>query len=124
MIWRFIPLILAGVALNAAAQLLLRQGMLTIGTFSLDGATLWALLPRVALSPWILAGLTSYVLSVGLWLVVLSRVEVSVAYPMVSLGYVITVLLARVLFNEAVSPQRLLGVLVIMVGVWLVARSG
>ncbi|MBA3534578.1 MAG: EamA family transporter [Ardenticatenales bacterium] len=121
---RFIPLILSGVALNAAAQLLLRQGMLTVGTFSLDGGSLWQVLPRIALNPWVIAGLASYVMSVGLWLIVLSRVEVSVAYPMVSLGYVITVLLARVLFNEAVSWQRLLGVFIIICGVWLVARSG
>jgi multidrug transporter EmrE-like cation transporter len=123
MMLRVIPLILSGVALNAAAQLLLRQGMLTVGTFSLDGGALLQVLPRIALNPWVIAGLASYVLSVGLWLVVLSRVEVSVAYPMVSLGYVITVLLARFLFNEDVTLQRLLGVLVIIFGVWLVARS-
>jgi multidrug transporter EmrE-like cation transporter len=123
MILRFIPLILAGVALNAAAQLLLRQGMLTVGSFALNGGALWQVLPRVALNPWVIAGLASYVLSVGLWLIVLSRVEVSVAYPMVSLGYVLTVLLARFLFNEDVSLQRLLGVFVIICGVWLVARS-
>lgn len=123
MILRYLPLILAGVALNAAAQLLLRRGMLLVGTFALDGGAIWSVLPRIILNPWVVAGLASYVLSVGLWLVVLSRVEVSIAYPMVSLGYVVTVLLARVLFNEAVGPQRLLGVGVIMFGVWLVATS-
>lgn len=120
---RYLPLIFTGVALNAAAQLFLRQGMLTIGSFGLGGRDLLAVLPRIALNPWVLAGLASYVVSVGLWLIVLSRVEVSVAYPMVSVGYILTLILARLFFHEAVTPMRAVGVLVIMVGVFLVARS-
>jgi len=117
------PLILAGVLLNAAAQLLLKQGMIQVGQFELGMANLLAIGPRVAVNPFVLLGLASYVISVGAWLVVLSRVDVSVAYPMVSLGYVVTVILGRVLFNEAVTAQRVLGVLVICAGVFLVARS-
>ncbi len=120
---RYMPLILAGVLLNAAAQLLLKQGMIQIGQFELEMANLLAIGPRVAVNPFVLLGLASYVISVGAWLVVLSRVDVSVAYPMVSVGYVVTVILGRVLFNEAVTAQRVLGVLVICVGVFLVARS-
>ncbi|NOZ06409.1 MAG: EamA family transporter [Chloroflexi bacterium] len=120
---RYIPLILAGVLLNAAAQLLLKQGMIQVGQFELGMANLLEIGPRVAVNPFVLLGLASYVISVGAWLVVLSRVDVSVAYPMVSLGYIVTVILGRVLFNEAVTAQRVLGVLVICVGVFLVARS-
>lgn len=119
----YLPLIFSGVALNAAAQLFLRQGMRTLGTFEVDANGLLAVLPKVALSPWVLAGLACYVLSVGLWLVVLSRVEVSYAYPMVSVGYILTVILARIFFQEAITPVRVAGVLVIMLGVFLVARS-
>jgi len=63
------------------------------------------------------------VVSVGAWLVVLSRVDVSIAYPMVSLGYIITVILGKVLFNETVTAQRMLGVAIICLGVLIVARS-
>ncbi|HBY97276.1 MAG: EamA family transporter [Ardenticatenaceae bacterium] len=119
----YLPLIFSGVALNAAAQLFLRQGMRALGTFEIDPANLVVMLPQVALNPWVLAGLACYVLSVGLWLVVLSRVEVSYAYPMVSIGYILTLVLARIFFQEAVTPVRVAGVVVIMLGVFLVARS-
>jgi multidrug transporter EmrE-like cation transporter len=57
------------------------------------------------------------VLSVVLWIIALSRVDVSVAYPMLSLGYVVTAIGAWYLFGEALSLQRLLAIFVILVGV-------
>jgi drug/metabolite transporter (DMT)-like permease len=122
-VMHYMPLVLTGVALNAAAQLLLKQGMIQVGEFSIGLAGLLDVGPRVVLNPYVLLGLGSYVISVGAWLVVLSRVDVSVAYPMVSLGYIITVILGKFLFNEAVTLQRLLGVLIICAGVVIVARS-
>ncbi|MDQ2737016.1 MAG: SMR family transporter [Pseudomonadota bacterium] len=74
--------------------------------------------------PAILGGLTCYVVSVVVWIVALSRIDVSIAYPMLSLGYVLNALLASWLFGEAVSLQRWLGIGVILLGVALVARSG
>jgi multidrug transporter EmrE-like cation transporter len=117
------PLIVSGVALNAAAQILLKMGMIQVGAFALDITGVLAAAGRVATSPFILAGLASYVISVAIWLVVLSRVDVSVAYPMVSLGYVFTVVIARFVFQEPVTPLRLLGVLVVCTGIILIARS-
>jgi multidrug transporter EmrE-like cation transporter len=58
------------------------------------------------------------------WIVALSRVDVSVAYPMLSIGYVVNALLAMWLFGEAVSLQRWIGIGVILIGVTIVARSG
>ncbi len=122
-VMRTMPLILTGVALNAAAQILLKQGMVQVGEFGLGLSSLLQIGPRVAMNPFVLAGLASYVVSVGAWLVVLSRVDVSIAYPMVSLGYIITVILGKVLFNETVTAQRMLGVAIICLGVLIVARS-
>jgi multidrug transporter EmrE-like cation transporter len=68
----------------------------------------------------IIGGLTCYVLSVVLWIIALSRVDVSIAYPMLSLGYVVTAIGAWYLFGEALSFQRLFAV--ILVGVALLAR--
>ncbi|HEV7431960.1 MAG TPA: SMR family transporter, partial [Steroidobacteraceae bacterium] len=71
----------------------------------------------------ILAGLTCYVLSVVVWILALARVEVSVAYPMLSIGYVVNALAAWWLFGENLSGARLAGIGVILLGVWLVART-
>ena len=90
--------LLTGVLLNAGAQLLLKAGVKPLGALSVDASTLLATGARV-LTQWpILAGLACYVISVGVWLVALSRVEVSLAYPMLSLGYVVNAVAAYWLF--------------------------
>jgi multidrug transporter EmrE-like cation transporter len=63
------------------------------------------------------------VISVVVWILALSRVEVSIAYPMLSIGYVVNAGLAWWLFGEAVTPMRLVGIGIIMLGVLLVAKS-
>lgn len=115
--------IVTGVLLNAAAQLLLKAGVNPLGALTVTWANALPTALRV-LSQWpILAGLACYVLSVGVWIVGLSRVEVSVAYPMLSLGYVVNALAAWWLFGEALGPARLAGMLLILAGVFVVARS-
>ena len=115
--------IVTGVLLNAAAQLLLKAGVSPLGALTVNWANALPTALRV-LSQWpILAGLACYVLSVGVWIVGLSRVEVSVAYPMLSLGYVVNALAAWWLFGEALGPARLAGMLLILAGVFVVARS-
>ena len=116
-------LVMTGVLLNAAAQLLLKAGTNSVGTFafSLDNA-----LPvgwKLATEPHILGGLACYVISVVVWIMALSRVEVSIAYPMLSVGYVVNAIAAWYLFGEAVSLTRLAGIGIIILGVYVVARS-
>jgi len=116
-------LIVFGVLLNAAAQLLLKIGVTPLGPLSVSLADAMPTTLRV-LSQWpVLGGLVCYVVSVGVWVVALSRVDVSVAYPMLSLGYVVNALAAWWLLGEQVGPARAAGVLLILGGVWLVARS-
>ncbi|ALL65076.1 Permease of the drug/metabolite transporter (DMT) superfamily [Paraburkholderia caribensis MBA4] len=115
--------ILAGVALNATAQLLLKAGTNAIGHFDFTMANVIPIGWRIATQPPIVGGLACYVLSVVVWIVGLSRVDVSIAYPMLSLGYVVNAFAAWYLFGEALSAQRLIGIGVILVGVVLVARS-
>ena len=118
--------VLSGVLLNAVAQLLLKAGASSAGPIQVSEAG--PALARSALSlaqhPAILGGLGCYAVSVVVWIVALSRVDVSIAYPMLSIGYVINALLAGWLFGEDVNAQRWLGIGVIVVGVVLVARSG
>jgi multidrug transporter EmrE-like cation transporter len=105
-------LLLFGVLLNAGAQLLLKAGTNAV-----------PLGLRLAIEPHILGGLACYVVSVVVWVIALSRVPVSIAYPMLSIGYVVNAIAAYYLLGETVSPMRIAGIGVIIVGVFLVARS-
>lgn len=116
-------LILFGVLLNAAAQLLLKAGTNSIGTFSFTRENLWPVAWKLATEYHILGGLSCYVVSVVVWIMALSRVEVSVAYPMLSIGYVVNAFAAWYLFGEVLSVSRLVGIGVIILGVYIVARS-
>jgi multidrug transporter EmrE-like cation transporter len=116
-------LVLAGVLLNAAAQLLLKAGTNAVGPFEFVSANALPVGAKLALEPHILGGIACYVVSVAVWILALSRVEVSIAYPMLSIGYVVNAIAAYYLFGEAVSPLRLLGIGVIVLGVFIVARS-
>ena len=116
-------LVLFGVLLNAAAQLLLKAGTNSIGHFEFSSANLVPIGWKVATQPYILGGLMCYAISVVVWIMALSRVEVSIAYPMLSIGYVVNAIAAYVLFGEAVGIQRLVGIGIIVIGVYVVARS-
>lgn len=120
---RYLPLILAGVLLNAAAQLALKQGMRSVGHFAFRLENAPRVILAVAGEPFILSGLICYIISVIIWLLVLSRVSVSYAYPLLSVGYVVTALADRFFFHETISLTRWAGIAVICLGVWLVSRS-
>jgi multidrug transporter EmrE-like cation transporter len=116
-------LILTGVMLNAAAQLLLKAGVQTTGQIGLGAAQLWGSLRALAFEPYILSGLACYAVSVVVWVLALSRVPVSVAYPLLSMGYIVTAIAAWQLFGEQLGTTRVVGIAVIIVGVVLVTRS-
>jgi len=116
-------LILSGVLLNAAAQLLLKAGTNALGTLNFERSAIITTLLRTGFEPHIIGGLTCYVFSVAIWIVALSKVPVSVAYPMLSIGYVVNAAAAWYLFGEIMSLQKLLGITIIIIGVYLVARS-
>ncbi len=116
-------LLLSGVTLNAAAQLLLKAGTRHIGEFAFSMENVVPIGWRLATEPHILGGLACYAISVVAWIMVLSRVEVSLAYPMVSFGYIVTALASWWLFGETLSVERIAGIFVIMFGVFLITRS-
>lgn len=117
------PIILLGVFLNAGAQFLLKTGMNRIGYFDFSWANLLPIGFQVAINPYIIMGLACYLISVVVWLIALSRVDVSIAYPMISIGYVVNALAAYYFLGEHVSFMRMSGILVILIGVYLVAKS-
>jgi multidrug transporter EmrE-like cation transporter len=115
--------LMSGVMLNAVAQLALKAATNRLGTVSLALATLFSTGLRLAGQPFIWLGLCCYGISVAAWIAALSRVEVSLAYPFLSLGYVVNAIAAWYLFGEALNAQRIAAIVVIIVGVWLLARS-
>lgn len=116
-------LVMCGVLLNAVAQLLLKAGTNAVGAFEFTAANVLPIGWKLATQPFIAGGLGCYVISVGVWIMALSRVEVSIAYPMLSVGYVLNAAAAWYLFGEAVTPARMVGIGVIILGVFIVARS-
>jgi len=121
---QYLPLILLGVLLNACAQVVLKQGMNVIGPFAFSFQNVVPIGLKVALNPYVAAGIACYVVSVVVWLLVLSRVEVSYAYPLLSVGYIVAAFAGRLFFAENLSPTRWAGILVICFGVYLVTRTG
>jgi len=115
--------ILTGVFLNAVAQLLLKAGTNAVGHFQFSAANILPVGMKLAFEPHILGGIACYVVSLVVWVLGLSRVDVSIAYPMLSIGYVLNALAAWYLFGESMSAQKLVGIGFIIAGVFLVARS-
>ena len=116
-----IILILLSVLLNCAAQLLIRKGMLVEGEVGMQN--MLSHVGSMITNLWLWAAMLCYALSILLWMSVLSKVEVSYAYPFLSVGYVVSAVAGYALFNENLSPVRIAGIIVICVGVILISRS-
>ena len=116
--------IITGVILNAAAQLLLKAGTNALGGAIHLTRDNWFMTGLKVATQWpIVLGLVCYGVSLVVWILGLSRTDVTVAYPMLSLGYVIGAVGAWMFLGEVISPQRMLAIGVIMLGVVLLARS-
>jgi len=123
MTWSAFAFLMTGVLLNAGAQLMLKAGTNALGVITLTRDNWWDMLWKMGTQGHFVAGVACYMVSLLVWIMGLSRVPVSVAYPMLSLGYVINAVAANYLFGEAVTVARWLGIGFIILGVWLVARS-
>ena len=119
---RFIPLILLTVLTNAAAQIMLKKGMLELGPLSLDEGIV-ATVIRVIFNPWVFFGLSVFVISMASHLIVLSKVELSFAYPFLSLAYVVVAAYAYYVFKEDVNALRVAGIGLICFGTILISQS-
>ena len=115
-----LALTLISIVLGALGQVLLKIGSSCIEWNGLN--LLSSLLVLIRNLP-IVAGIGLYGLSSILWIKVLSKVELSYAYPMISIGYVLILILSHFLFQENISFYRGLGVIFIILGVMIVAKS-
>ena len=115
---------LVAIPLLVGGQALLKVGLNDIGGVSLfDGNPLGSLLGLFR-TPWVILGFVCYGISAILWLDVLSKLDFSMAFPMVSLTYVFSLIIGRFIFHETVGLDRVVGVLLILAGLFFVIRSG
>ncbi len=121
---KYIVFILFTVLTNAAAQLMLKQGMLSLGPISFTSETMLARMFQILFNPWVFAGLTTFAISMASHLYVLSKVELSFAYPFLSLAYVAVAVFAYFIFREDLNSWRIAGIAFICVGTLLIAQSG
>ncbi|MEZ4638891.1 MAG: EamA family transporter [Caldilineaceae bacterium] len=118
-----ISYILVSVILGAMGQIMLKKGMNTMGALTLSFDGLPMMLFRIATNPWVFFGLSIYLMSTVFWLTALSRVDLSYAYPFASLSYAVMLVAAWRLFDENINPLRMIGTLVVCLGVLLISRS-
>jgi len=115
-------LVFASVLLVDIGQLFLKYGMNQVGSFDFSQGYVLSFLP-VFSNVYVLIGVVLFVSSSFGWLLALSKVPLSYAYPIVSVGYVLVSLFSWVLFNEALSGLRILGLTVIVGGVFFLSRT-
>ena len=115
--------ILVSVFSGAAGQIMLKQGMNKMGALTLSMDQMGAILWRMGTNPYVVLGLAVYVGGTIFWLAALSRVDLSYAYPFASLSYVVMLTASWYFFGENITPLRLLGSFVVVVGVFLISRS-
>jgi multidrug transporter EmrE-like cation transporter len=116
-------LAVGSISLNASAQIALRKTMLAVGgpPGSLEGVPAFAF--AILTNSWFILGMACYAVSVGAWLIVLSKTEVSAAYPLLSIGYVITAIVGALFLGEHVTLARVAGIGLICGGLTLIAQS-
>ena len=117
-------LVCASVLLSAVAQIVLKTGMSSPGVAAASSQGLGIeMLRAIASNPYVLTGLFIYFASAAVWLLVLAKVDVSLAYPFVAMGFVVTMLLAWALRGEVPTPTKIAGTLLICLGVIVLARA-
>lgn len=116
-----IALIFVAILLAVLGQLSMKKGMTNIGYVALKELLtkrLFSLLEK-----FVIIGITLYVISTAFWLVVLSQEELSFAYPLVGTGYVLTAILAKIFFKENLTIFRMFGVILIVIGAYLIVAK-
>lgn len=115
--------ILISTILGVAGQLMLKQGMGSMGALQLSAQSVPGIVFRIATSPWVVGGLLVYGSGTFFWLMVLNRVPLSFSYPFIALGIVVGMVASWVVLHEQIPSLRWVGLAVICVGVMIVART-
>ena len=119
-----ISLILLSIFIAVGGQLLLKIGINRIEIVSLGSLHgLKQLFFGVIKSPLVMTGLFLYVVSAAIWMIVISAVDLSFAYPFLGFTYVMVLVLSKFILKEDVNPMRWIGALIITVGVVVISRG-
>jgi drug/metabolite transporter (DMT)-like permease len=118
-----ITYIVISVLTSTVGQLLLKKGMNAIGSVTLSANQIFSTLWQMATNLNVFLGLAIYFIGTIFWLAALSRVDLSYAYPFASLSYVIMLVASWLMFNEQITISRIIGTVVIGIGVLFIYRS-
>jgi multidrug transporter EmrE-like cation transporter len=99
----------------------MKQGMQKFGEVTFDNNILTTIM-KIFLLPNVIIGLLFYAVSTVFWLIALSKIELSVAYPMLSMGYILLMILSYFLLNESITMYKVIGTLLVVAGVTLISR--
>lgn len=116
-------MILTPVTIGVIAQLLFKQGMMQMGEINMMSKGIFLQYFKIFTNPWVFFGLCMYFLSTVFWLYLISKVPLSFAYPMLSLGYVFVALASWLMYKEPISLVNWAGIFVIMLGVVLISQG-
>jgi multidrug transporter EmrE-like cation transporter len=117
-------LLFASICLSSVAQIVLKTGLSQPDVIpALDGGSALSAVKAIDLNPRVIFGLFLYFSAAVVWLFALVRVEVSMAYPFVGLGFILTMIFGKFIMGDAVTATRLLGTLLISAGVIFVSWS-
>ena len=114
-------LLFISISLAIVGQLLMKHGMMIFGQFPIN-QFIEKLFPML-FQPYVFMGIMSFAISSIFWLVVLSRIDLSMAYPLVSIAYIVTAIFSYYFFKEHITLIRWIGIITICLGVFLVSRS-
>ncbi len=115
-------LLFFNVLLTVIGQMLLKKGVLTIGRIN-NFRELIPKLTQVIFNPFVIGGISIYCFTTFVWLVILSRVKLSIAYPMLSIGYVLVIPFSWLVFKENIPKLRIFGAILICIGIYLIAQG-
>jgi multidrug transporter EmrE-like cation transporter len=114
-------LLVVSIGLAIVGQILMKQGMIMFGQFPMS-QFIQNIFPML-FQPFVFFGIVAFGFSSLFWLAVISRIQLSLAYPLVSVAYVITAIYSYYFFNENLSPLRWIGIIIICIGVFIISRS-
>lgn len=114
--------ILISVSLSVVAQILLKHGMSNNSVQEALSSDVLTACISIITNISVVFGLLAYVSSAGIWLLVLSKIEVSKAYPFVGIGFIGTMMFAYWFLNEPLTVTKVTGTILVLAGVILISQ--
>jgi multidrug transporter EmrE-like cation transporter len=115
--------ILATVVCTVYSQLVMRWQVGAAGELPSDGPGKVRFIATLLVNPWVLSGIVATFFAGVSWMLAMTRFEISYAYPFVSLNYVIILAASILLFNESLSPPKIMGTVLVIVGIVVISKG-